>query len=662
MSTNPIQPDVIEALRAILRDERYSLSYADRVAVRSAANVLEDCVALFRARDAIDQNIAGKGYAVRVPLKDDTIVIGGDPPAPRAAQEPVYRPSPLDQFMASCGGGYKEPTPAPQPDAERGLAEEAEQLRAAFVGTPAESCLSSIFVEEWTRVARKAREIHRPRTVTIIKSQADTLAELDETRDRLIERSAETVRMGETIVALTAERDALKTERDIQDRRIGTLLEDSARYLGERNTAQRERIDARSQVATLTRERDDARRTAEYWKAEHLAGNAEIARLSSAPPAVTTIDEDALASDLSRMVRLTPIDEQTPTAIRALIEKHRREVAVEDVAKAIDSALASRSGTMMLGGPAESIAAAAARAALSAIGCTAAKTGDGQEVAWLIESAGPMWWCALPACSHWGPAGEAVRFARREDAERVARFINPNGGLSLKATEHAWVSHDSAPPSSAPPVAPTVALTDIERAVHRATAHMHDSSTHANRLRLILQDCTRTVGREEIAQWFLDAEYSSPRDLAEIVLRALGQPRAEAAQSGTNYVVPKKTPAPASAPSFVVDRERVQADVKKGLSATFRLGVIDGWPIVTIVNEVLDVVERQLRAQNTSTGAGTDTAGCEPSSGQGSVPASSPPKLKLDTSKPETAAVWAQAERSAERVAAKAREWTEGSR
>jgi len=51
--------------------------------------------------------------------------------------------------------------------------------------------------------------------------------------------------------------------------------------------------EAADAIDALVAELDAARRTAEYWKAEHLAGNAELARV--------TAERDAAAKDAERL-------------------------------------------------------------------------------------------------------------------------------------------------------------------------------------------------------------------------------------------------------------------------------------------------------------------------------------------------------------------------
>lgn len=54
------------------------------------------------------------------------------------------------------------------------------------------------------------------------------------------------------------------------------------------------------------------------------------------------------------------------------------------------------------------------------------------ETAWLIEHAG-FYWCAGDGS---GGAHDAVRFARREDAERTAKWLELSLGYSI--VEHSW--------------------------------------------------------------------------------------------------------------------------------------------------------------------------------------------------------------------------------
>jgi hypothetical protein len=66
-----------------------------------------------------------------------------------------------------------------------------------------------------------------------------------------------------------------------------------------------------------------------------------------------------------------------------------------------------------------------------------------RESGWLIEtrSKPPMWWTGLPdfeSAKAWGTANQAIRFARKEDAENCAMR---QGALTsdFEATSHEWV-------------------------------------------------------------------------------------------------------------------------------------------------------------------------------------------------------------------------------
>jgi hypothetical protein len=65
------------------------------------------------------------------------------------------------------------------------------------------------------------------------------------------------------------------------------------------------------------------------------------------------------------------------------------------------------------------------------------------EYAWLIEKQlGQAWWiAATPSGKHvyWTTnANEAVRFARKEDAERMIPVLIPDYPAAAIATQHAW--------------------------------------------------------------------------------------------------------------------------------------------------------------------------------------------------------------------------------
>ena len=64
------------------------------------------------------------------------------------------------------------------------------------------------------------------------------------------------------------------------------------------------------------------------------------------------------------------------------------------------------------------------------------------EVGWLIEATSMQpvqWWCAGPHENFSPNAAEAVRFARKDDAEKVMEWLNLGiGGGTFEATEHLW--------------------------------------------------------------------------------------------------------------------------------------------------------------------------------------------------------------------------------
>ena len=63
--------------------------------------------------------------------------------------------------------------------------------------------------------------------------------------------------------------------------------------------------------------------------------------------------------------------------------------------------------------------------------------GDG--TAWLIEAEGPKWFSAGKNSYHWTKdASEALRFARKEDAERFGEWCTISFFMDCKATEHMW--------------------------------------------------------------------------------------------------------------------------------------------------------------------------------------------------------------------------------
>jgi len=80
---------------------------------------------------------------------------------------------------------------------------------------------------------------------------------------------------------------------------------------------------AQQENAALTAERDAARKTAEYWKAEHLAGNVEIAALKA-----RAIRLAELASDVVPLLK--SIHECLPS-LKALV-RHAKQPAPSSAA------------------------------------------------------------------------------------------------------------------------------------------------------------------------------------------------------------------------------------------------------------------------------------------------------------------------------------------
>lgn len=56
--------------------------------------------------------------------------------------------------------------------------------------------------------------------------------------------------------------------------------------------------------------------------------------------------------------------------------------------------------------------------------------------AWLIETSQSSWWSGNGYSTD---ANEAVRFSRKEDAEKVISTALDNEMLALIATEHGWL-------------------------------------------------------------------------------------------------------------------------------------------------------------------------------------------------------------------------------
>ena len=89
--------------------------------------------------------------------------------------------------------------------------------------------------------------------------------------------------------------------------------------------------------------------------------------------------------------------------------------------------------------------AAAVTEALAACQPPAAEPGadEREATAWLIErrSIGEhrMWWVADARCQQWGTANQAVRFSRKEDAERIIHGLLAADAEMLIATEHSWL-------------------------------------------------------------------------------------------------------------------------------------------------------------------------------------------------------------------------------
>lgn len=82
---------------------------------------------------------------------------------------------------------------------------------------------------------------------------------------------------------------------------------------------------------------------------------------------------------------------------------------------------------------------------------------DGDErIAWLIERPqaitknGPLWWTGTPAAGNWTlDANDAVRFTRRQDAERVIHAVASLAVSGAIATEHVWLAPLRAPSAGA---------------------------------------------------------------------------------------------------------------------------------------------------------------------------------------------------------------------
>lgn len=61
---------------------------------------------------------------------------------------------------------------------------------------------------------------------------------------------------------------------------------------------------------------------------------------------------------------------------------------------------------------------------------------NGEETGWCIEGYGLYW--NGGECDGFGVIGDAVRFARREDAERVVRFLLRTIKDRLVVADHMW--------------------------------------------------------------------------------------------------------------------------------------------------------------------------------------------------------------------------------
>jgi hypothetical protein len=65
------------------------------------------------------------------------------------------------------------------------------------------------------------------------------------------------------------------------------------------------------------------------------------------------------------------------------------------------------------------------------------------ETAWLVELGclPPQWWTGRAGDMFSGDANDAMRFARREDAEvAIAWLVEPGTRRGCKALEHMWIS------------------------------------------------------------------------------------------------------------------------------------------------------------------------------------------------------------------------------
>lgn len=177
----------------------------------------------------------------------------------------------------------------------------------------------------WERSKTKDAEIRTILGVLPATPIAQSVQNLVEERDSLAAKVAEAERAvgaakiecdraRESLVDEIGKREKAERERDTLKERIDGVK--IALGCGE---------DIYDAARRMKRERDEARGRAEYWKAEHLAANAEIDALRTAPSAAQTCDVDALVTEYAgRMHGKSTVVLVTPSELRALIEKHLR--------------------------------------------------------------------------------------------------------------------------------------------------------------------------------------------------------------------------------------------------------------------------------------------------------------------------------------------------